>query len=235
MPDGADARGDSLCPLMDAQVPAVVAVVVTTDAGPWFEETLSSLAAQDYGELSVLVLSAGDDDLRGDRAGRPHPARCVRPPPGGPARVRGRLQRGARHGRGRGLLLALPRRRRARPRCRPRTGGGVLPLQRRRRVPEVRQLGRPRHPLARRDELRQDRSGGGPHPRGRSRPRPARRRARRLRRPGRVHPRAGRPLQPAEGLRRRDRRHGGGPRPLVAQPGRRVTSGRGARRAGAPS
>ena len=40
MPDGADARGDSLCPLMDAQVPAVVAVVVTTDAGPWFEETL---------------------------------------------------------------------------------------------------------------------------------------------------------------------------------------------------
>ena len=35
-------------PPMDAQVPAVVAVVVTTDPGPWFDETLSSLAAQDY-------------------------------------------------------------------------------------------------------------------------------------------------------------------------------------------
>ena len=32
---------------MDAQAPAVVAVVVTTDPGPWFEEALSSLAAQD--------------------------------------------------------------------------------------------------------------------------------------------------------------------------------------------
>ena len=61
MPEVVDVRADSLCPLMDAQVPAVVAVVVTTDAGPWFEEALSSLAAQDYGELSVLVLSTGDD------------------------------------------------------------------------------------------------------------------------------------------------------------------------------
>src|SRR5271154_2000541 len=48
---------------MDAQVPAVVAVVVTTDPGPWLEEALASLAAQDYGELSVLVLSTAEDDL----------------------------------------------------------------------------------------------------------------------------------------------------------------------------
>jgi len=47
---------------MDAQVPAVVAVVVTTDPGPWLDEALSSLAAQDYEELSVLVLSTGEDD-----------------------------------------------------------------------------------------------------------------------------------------------------------------------------
>src|ERR1700733_13687740 len=47
---------------MDAQVPAVVAVVVTTDPGPWLDEALASLAAQDYEELSVRVLSTGEDD-----------------------------------------------------------------------------------------------------------------------------------------------------------------------------
>jgi GT2 family glycosyltransferase len=46
---------------MDAQVPAVVAVVVTTEPGPWFEEALSSLATQDYEELSILVLATGGD------------------------------------------------------------------------------------------------------------------------------------------------------------------------------
>ena len=62
MPTGVDAGPDSLNRLMDAQVPAVVAVVVTTDPGPWLDEALSSLAAQDYEELSVLVLSTGEDD-----------------------------------------------------------------------------------------------------------------------------------------------------------------------------
>ena len=42
-------------------MPAVVAVLVTTDPGPWFEAALSSLASQDYQELSVLVLATGDD------------------------------------------------------------------------------------------------------------------------------------------------------------------------------
>ncbi len=41
-----------------ASVPAVVAVVVTHDAGDWLEECLASLAAQDYPNLSVLVLDA---------------------------------------------------------------------------------------------------------------------------------------------------------------------------------
>jgi GT2 family glycosyltransferase len=49
---------------MDTLAPPVVAVVVAHDPGPWFEETLASLASQDYAELSVLVLDAGSaEDL----------------------------------------------------------------------------------------------------------------------------------------------------------------------------
>ncbi|HEX5265975.1 MAG TPA: glycosyltransferase, partial [Acidimicrobiales bacterium] len=44
---------------MDPQAPPVVAVVVTADPGEWFEETLGGLAAQDYPNLSVLVVDAG--------------------------------------------------------------------------------------------------------------------------------------------------------------------------------
>ena len=44
---------------MEDLAPPVVAVVVTSDPGPWFEETLRSFAEQDYPELSVLVLDAG--------------------------------------------------------------------------------------------------------------------------------------------------------------------------------
>jgi GT2 family glycosyltransferase len=39
--------------------PPVVAVIVTCDPGPWFEEVLESVAAQDYPNLSVLVVDAG--------------------------------------------------------------------------------------------------------------------------------------------------------------------------------
>lgn len=70
---------------MDAQVPAVVAVMVTTDPGPWFEEALSSLASQDYQELSVLVLVAGDDSPEvTERVGRVLPDAFVRHLPGRP-------------------------------------------------------------------------------------------------------------------------------------------------------
>ena len=55
---------------MDAQAPAVVAVVVTTDPGPWFEETMTSLANQDYHELSVLVLATGEEAGVAERVGR---------------------------------------------------------------------------------------------------------------------------------------------------------------------
>jgi GT2 family glycosyltransferase len=39
--------------------PAVVAVVVTHEPGTWFDEGLRSLAAQDYPDLTVLVIDAG--------------------------------------------------------------------------------------------------------------------------------------------------------------------------------
>ncbi|MBW3627553.1 MAG: glycosyltransferase, partial [Actinobacteria bacterium] len=45
-----------------AHAPPVVAVVVTRDAGPWFEDCLSSLGAQDYPNLSVLVIDAGSEE-----------------------------------------------------------------------------------------------------------------------------------------------------------------------------
>src|ERR1019366_7335935 len=48
--------------LMDALAPPVVVVIVTHDPGPWFDEALSSFGAQDYAEMSVLVLDAGSAD-----------------------------------------------------------------------------------------------------------------------------------------------------------------------------
>jgi GT2 family glycosyltransferase len=47
---------------MDTLAPPVVAVVVAHDPGPWFEETLASLASQDYAELSVLILDADSEE-----------------------------------------------------------------------------------------------------------------------------------------------------------------------------
>lgn len=42
-------------------VPAVVAVVVTHDPGPWLEDAMRALAAQDYPNLSVLVIDAASE------------------------------------------------------------------------------------------------------------------------------------------------------------------------------
>ncbi len=47
---------------MDTRAPAVVAVVVTTGPGPGLEATVASLVAQDYGELSVLVVANGESE-----------------------------------------------------------------------------------------------------------------------------------------------------------------------------
>lgn len=63
---------------MDARAPEVVAIVVTRDPGPWFEETLTALAAQDYKELSVLVLVSGGTEDPTDRIARVLPDAYVR-------------------------------------------------------------------------------------------------------------------------------------------------------------
>ena len=45
-----------------AQYPPVVAVVVTRNPGPWFEDTLASFGHQDYDDLTVLVVDCGSHD-----------------------------------------------------------------------------------------------------------------------------------------------------------------------------
>lgn len=46
----------------EEQAPPVVAVVVASDPGPWFEESLEALAAQDYPNLDVLVIDAASTE-----------------------------------------------------------------------------------------------------------------------------------------------------------------------------
>jgi GT2 family glycosyltransferase len=43
---------------LEPSAPPVVAVVITCDAGPWLEETLLAVGAQDYPNFSVLVIDA---------------------------------------------------------------------------------------------------------------------------------------------------------------------------------
>ncbi|HEX4531701.1 MAG TPA: glycosyltransferase family 2 protein [Acidimicrobiia bacterium] len=45
-----------------AQYPPVVAVVVTRNPGPWLEDTLTGLGAQDYDDLTVLVVDCGSQE-----------------------------------------------------------------------------------------------------------------------------------------------------------------------------
>ena len=49
-------------PAEAATAPAVVAVVVTHEPGAWLEESLEALGAQDYPNLSVLILDAGSTE-----------------------------------------------------------------------------------------------------------------------------------------------------------------------------
>lgn len=48
-------------------LPAVVLVMVTHDPGDWFEETLASVAAQDYQNISVLVVDTASEHSPRDR------------------------------------------------------------------------------------------------------------------------------------------------------------------------
>ena len=58
--------------------PAVAAVVVTRDPGPWLEETLEALLAQDYPNLSVLVVDAGSVEDPTERIANAAPSAYVR-------------------------------------------------------------------------------------------------------------------------------------------------------------
>ena len=53
---------DDLADELIAAYPPVAAVVVTRNPGDWFDDTLDSLAAQDYPDLTVLVVDCGSDD-----------------------------------------------------------------------------------------------------------------------------------------------------------------------------
>ncbi len=58
--------------------PAVVAVVVARDPGPWFEEALAALAAQDYPNLDILVIDANSPTEVKPRVGHAAPGAFVR-------------------------------------------------------------------------------------------------------------------------------------------------------------
>jgi GT2 family glycosyltransferase len=65
----------------EAEVPTVAAVVVTWNAGPWLEQTLRSLASQDYPSLAVLVVDAGSEDDPASRVTSAMPDAFVRRTP----------------------------------------------------------------------------------------------------------------------------------------------------------
>jgi GT2 family glycosyltransferase len=58
--------------------PPVVAVLVTSDPGPWLEDALGSLAAQEYPALQVLVLDDGSTDDPTPRIAAAMPTAYVR-------------------------------------------------------------------------------------------------------------------------------------------------------------
>jgi GT2 family glycosyltransferase len=63
---------------MESRAPAVVAVVVTTGPGPGLEATLASLVAQDYEELSLLVMANGEAEHVPARVAAVAPSAFVR-------------------------------------------------------------------------------------------------------------------------------------------------------------
>lgn len=61
-PEPFDDVDDPVAAGQEVTAPPVVVVMVAHDPGWWFEETLASIAAQRYQELSVLVIDAGSAD-----------------------------------------------------------------------------------------------------------------------------------------------------------------------------
>ena len=68
----------SLEGLMESRAPAVVAVVVTTGPGPGLEVAVASLAAQNYEELSLLVVANGESEHVSTRVAAVAPSAYVR-------------------------------------------------------------------------------------------------------------------------------------------------------------
>lgn len=69
---------DTAAPASGPTTPAVVAVVVTHEPGPWFDESLRALAAQDYPDLTVLVIDAGSAQDPTERVAAGCPSAFVR-------------------------------------------------------------------------------------------------------------------------------------------------------------
>lgn len=67
--------GDADAP---ATLPSVVAIVVAHDPGAWFEDTMASLAEQDYDQLAVLVIDAASEVPVRDRVASVFPSALVR-------------------------------------------------------------------------------------------------------------------------------------------------------------
>ncbi len=63
---------------MESRAPAVVAVVVTTGSGPGLEVAVASLAAQNYEELSLLVVANGETEHVASRVAAVAPKAYVR-------------------------------------------------------------------------------------------------------------------------------------------------------------
>lgn len=76
--DSGDSPFDAPSDLSVAEVPSVVAVLVTTDPDERFEVALASLATQDYPSLTVLVVDAGSTDDPSARIGRHLPDAFIR-------------------------------------------------------------------------------------------------------------------------------------------------------------
>ncbi len=172
---------------MDTLAPPVVAVVVAHDPGPWFEETLASLASQDYAELSVLVLDSGSGEDLTARVAAVLPTAFVR-------RFEENRGFGATVNEVRTMVdgadyflfchddVALfPDAVHLMVEEAFRSNAGIV-------SPKVVSWDDPRTPGPRGHDGGQGRIGRGPGPALRDRPRPARRRAGRLRRPRRVPP-----------------------------------------------
>ena len=63
---------------LSGALPPVVAVLVTHDPGPWFDQTLRSLKDQTYGALSVLVIDAASSESPTPRIAAELPGAYVR-------------------------------------------------------------------------------------------------------------------------------------------------------------